>query len=345
MARNLTCLRSSMLYTEAAFLNYKILQYTYLCVAIVTLVTNLCIMVLFVKLRYFKTRHHQFLMTLTITDFLASCTAEPIISYDFMLLSRGHNDCNISSATRMLGSTLCFMSISTIFLINGEQYIKIVRPYRALQFPPWALFTGLAFVWAFFIVIAAVSIYIYPGVLFTKFKIGFSLMVVIIFIFLCYTQVRINIEISRIAVKDVVVGGGGGKGGSIYSPPSNTNANNNRAEQNRLLIRTSRMARSILLLFGLCFAPLVIVSFAQFFIRHTSKSKMCSTFYRTWCYLALYLNSLLDPLVYCIRLKSVRRTLLSGLKKRSDAVVNMTTIVVRNVSSSNSNGQVGPSTA
>ena len=86
--------------------------------------------------------------------------------------------------------------------------------------------------WAFFIVIAAASIYIYPGVLFTKFKIGFSLMVVIIFIFLCYTQVKINIEISRIAVKDVVVGGGG-EGGSIYSPPSNTNANNNRAEQNR----------------------------------------------------------------------------------------------------------------
>ena len=172
MTRNLTCLRSAMLYTDAALLNYKILQYAYLTVAILTLVTNLCIMVVFVKLRYFKTRHHQFLITLTVTDFLASCTAEPMISYDFMLLSRGHNDCNISSATRMLGSTLCFMSISTICLINGEQYITIVRPYRPLQFSTLALFTGMAFLWALFIVIASLSIYIFPGTMFSKFKIG-----------------------------------------------------------------------------------------------------------------------------------------------------------------------------
>ena len=288
---NLTCLRPEMLLTSAAFTNYRILQYIYLSVAVLTLTTNLSILVVFIKLQYFKTRHHQFLLTLTATDLLASFTVEPLISYDFMLLSRGHNNCNISNATRMLGSTLCFMSITTIVLINGEQYMAIVRPFRPVHCLKLTMFGEIVLIWALFIVVAFFSIYIFPKVMFQIFKIGFSVMVMLIFLVLCYTQIKINREIARIAaVKNV-----GGQANEI--------------EQNRLLIRTSRMAKSILLLFGLCFTPLVVVSCFQIFL--TNKA-FFSTYYQTWSYLVLYLNSLMNPLVYCVRLKSVRRSIVSG---------------------------------
>ena len=307
---NTTCLRPEMLFTPAAVYNYKILRYTYAIVAVATVVTNLSMLAVFVRLRYYKTRHHKFLVALTITDLLSSCTAEPMISYDFVLLSRGYNDCNISNMTRMLGSTLCFMSITTIVLINGEQYVTIVRPYRPIHCPTWLLFGCMSFAWIVFIAIAALSMYVFPVEMFAKFKVGFSAMVLVVFLIMCYTQVCINKEISVIAVKS-----------NSCSGVSHVN----RTEQNRLLMRTSRMAKSILLLFGFCFAPLVVISLAQMFLPGDNTA-FCSTYYRTWCYLVLYLNSLLDPFVYCVRLKTVRKYFINGFRRTNsdNGVMNTT---------------------
>ena len=295
-----------MLFTPGAIYNYKILCYVYATVALATLVTNISMLAVFVKLRYYKTRHHKFLITLTITDLLSSCTVEPMISYDFLLLSRGYNDCNISNMTRMLGSTLCFMSITTIILINGEQYVTIVHPYHHIHCPAWLLFGAMSFTWMIFITISTLSTFVYPATLFTIFKVGFSAIVVMVFFIMCFAQVRINKEISIMAVKNRNSGG--------------VSCRVNRTKQNRLLVRTSRMAKSILLLFGFCFAPLVIISISQM-ITSSDSNAFCSSYYRTWCYFVLYLNSLLDPFVYCARLKTVRKFFVDVFRfKRSNTV-------------------------
>ena len=92
MENNTDCQRLEMLLTPTALVNYEVLQYSYAILAFVTIILNLLVMLAFYKLRYYKTRHHKFLITLTFTDLLASLSVEPLISYDFSLMtSQIHN--------------------------------------------------------------------------------------------------------------------------------------------------------------------------------------------------------------------------------------------------------------
>jgi len=287
---NLTCLRLKMLHTTHAQNNFYILHFTYAAISAVTFTINIVALVVFYKISDFKTLHRRFLVILSCSDLLASIAVEPFISYDFLLLSDSINDCRISNLTRFLGFNIFFISVTIIALINIEQFLMISRPFASSNMLcsfSLIMFT-MATIWTVCIIVSGVSIYMYPFSFFPKYKTGLTVTTLLIYSCMCLMQMKVNRETRRLV----------------------TNQNRPKSQQIedvKLRVRVAKMATSIILVFGLCYVPSILVHVYE--IVRPSQLKFSSTYIRTWCFFISYLNPLLDPLVYCFRLKSFRNYL------------------------------------
>ena len=299
MEENQTCQRQDMLFTPTALTNYRILHIAYAALCALTILTNTLVLFAFYKLSYYRTNHYKFLITLSITDLLSGLIPLPIIVYDFSLLAQQVNDCDLSTATRLIGYELIFISVTTIVLINGEQYIKIVRPYFQCDWKPWKIFLALFTIWTIFLIIVILSLYVYEDVMFKGFKFACSVAIIVVFIIMCFTQIQINRQVNLMATREV-------SNGSTRKKPKE------KSEASKMTLRTSRMAKSILIAFGVCFSPVILVSVTQ--MLYPDYTIFISTYLRSWSYYITYLNPFLDPLIYCIRMKSIRSFLLSHFK-------------------------------
>ena len=67
MEENQTCQRKDMLFTPTALTNYRILHFAYAALCALIILTNTLVLFAFYKLSYYRTNHHKFLITLTIT--------------------------------------------------------------------------------------------------------------------------------------------------------------------------------------------------------------------------------------------------------------------------------------
>ena len=306
MAENQSCQRLDMLFNSSALLNYQILQICYTVLAALTTLTNAIVLFAFYRLSYFRTNHYRFLITLTLTDLFTGLFVLPVVSSDFYFLSRKVNDCDLSTVTRLLGFALIFMSVTTIVLINGQQYCKIVRPFYQCNLQPWQIFLALFTVWGIFLLILILSLYVYADSMFRHFKIACSVTIILIFCIMCYTQVQINRAVHLMASRE--------------------NSTKGNTESSRMVLRTSRMAKSILIVFGICFSPTVLISVIQMLLPDSVA--YTSTYFRSWSYFFTYLNPFLDPVVYCIRMKSVRRCIMNCFKRGSNVEHEFVTEVI-----------------
>ena len=283
---NVSCQRQMMLMTENAKLNYLVLQWFYTVLCIPTFVANLLVIVALCKLKCFKLRHHIFLLMLSITDILSSVTAQPLIAFDFFLLTSEINKCEISNMTRIFGYTLAMMSITTIAFINFDLFIAIAKPYTVPIRMCHVLLIMFS-LWLVMFVSTLFCIHIFPQYI-QQFKVAVSVYVVFTFCTLCCTQAKIQFELKKLLKRS--------KG------PAEIKAKDLAAQ-----VRVSRMAKSVLSAFGFCYLPFILCSGYQIFDKDSIE--FTSTYVRTWTYVITFMNPILDPIIYCFRLKKIKRVL------------------------------------
>ena len=295
---NVTCLRLQMLHTSNANYNFHVLHFTYAALSVASSTINMVALIVFYKIGYFKTLHKRFLVILTTSDLLASVTVEPLISYDFFLLSDGINDCRVSNLTRFIGFNIFFVSVTVIALINIEQFFSISTPFRSCNICSFThIMIAMATIWGISVTISYVCIYVYPSHLYLKYKTGMVAMTLLVYCCMCLSQMKVNKSTRQIVSNH------------------DNQPRSQQIENVKLCVRVTKMTTSIILVFGMCYVPSILVSIYE--RVRPSQVEFSSTYIRTWCYFISYLNPLLDPLVYCFRLKSFRNYLFRSLTRPS----------------------------
>ena len=274
-------------FSASALLNYQIIRFSYCVLLIATISTNIAVLFAFYKLSFHKTTHHRLLVLLLLMDLLTSVAIHPLQIYRYHFYAKKENSCTVLVWMSFLSNTLMFMSLSIIILISGDQYFKIVRPFYRFPLSGKTISLLLSVLWVTSTAVAFLAYIVFPQLLNIFFTIT-GIFVMILYFGLCFTQYRINRECVFMVVRG------------------------NQDDDTRLRLRSARMSKSILIAFSFSFLPTAIVSSV---VRGLSLGNgvVMDTYLLPWSTFILFLNPLIDPMIYCFRLKSVRNFLFATL--------------------------------
>ena len=190
-------------FTETALVNYRILQYAYIFLTIATLLTNIPVLYTFYKLSYYKTSYHKFLITLLIADLISALITYPLQIYrNYVSTNYQIVDCTSLTWFRMLTCILLIMSLSTVVLINADQYLKIVQPFLQCSSTK-TTFLILGLVWSLYIIGTVLVFQVNRGALPLNIYYGLTIVIILtVYITLCWSQYKISRECSLIIARD-----------------------------------------------------------------------------------------------------------------------------------------------
>lgn len=239
------------------------------------------------------------LMILVGCDLVIGIAFMPVYIVNSWLLSKGRILCSLHRTAQISGHTLCMVTILTILAITIELYMAIVKPF---------LYQGRhnrRYYWLYLLVSCVVSlaiiliwIYLFPkrwdnfkkviGVSFTT--IGFSL--------ICVLHAYVQVEVKTIVRK-----------GSINNPTMAMSLSNHK---------TLRMTTFVVLAFGFCYLPFVVLSFYEIVNGPSIFAKM---YILPWTEFVGVSNAIWNPLIYCYRLSFIKRKALNMISCKSTPVI------------------------
>jgi len=235
------------------------------------------------------------LMILVGCDLVIGIAYMPIYILNSFLLSKGITLCPLHRTPQISGHTLCMVTILTILAITTELYLAIVRPF---------IYQGRhnrRYYWLYLLVACIISlatillwIYLFPK-RWDNFKkvIGVTCVTIGI-LMICVLHAHVQAEVKTLIRK-----------GSINNPNMATSINNHK---------TLRMTMFVLLAFGFCYLPFVVLSFYEII---NGPSIFAKTYFLPWAEFVGISNAIWNPLIYCYRLSYIKRKALRMISCRS----------------------------
>lgn len=265
---------------------FQALSYVLILTSVVGTVLNFTVLMAMFPTRSNNRLHlNKFLMTLTLIDLLAASVGLPIYAHYDLLLSEGAFCCNIGNILLTVLYPLILMSITTIAAINLQLCMAILRPFLYdsepnRQLSPPALATVNS-IWLLFTVLA---VHVYPH-WWTTFRMVSGIFALLVYITISCLHFFICRESRRIRKR------------------SQSNAS---LACTSVTQKTIRLASSVLISFGLLYLPYTILSIYTTIFPITP---YINTYFDTWAELIGITTCVCNPILYCIRLDSVRRSI------------------------------------
>jgi hypothetical protein len=233
------------------------------------------------------------------TDLLVGLVVQPLfITFELSTILKKPPSCSIVvvyTVTRVLCSIL---SLMTVLLIGIERSLAIFKPLKYSTLVSKRRILVLVLIIWFFWSLVVSSRFI--GVTTTKaFRIMVSAVIIICHLFTGFTYIRIERLASK-HVKHIKA--------QFASVAHGANGNASRYRREKRALRTTTLIVGCILL---CYAPIVGVLITNIVARlHARISHVMFT----WADTFVYLNSSLNPMIYCLRNAEFRRGISSMLK-------------------------------
>ena len=288
---------------------FKIRSMAMLPVCILAAILNLLVFISIFKQRRMREQSlNRYLLTLTAVDFMSALTALPMYIHYNLSLSAGHFCCHIGNILMMAACAFTMMSITTISVVNLQLYLAILKPFLYSSiFNQQYAFSTLLSINLFWGLSTITTIYLLPK-WWNSFRIiasGFAFLSYIIISILHYFICQESRNIRE---------------------RSKSNAT---LACNRITQKTLRLTTLVLITFGLCYLPF---STASFYTMVVPITPAFNTYFDTWAEHCALTNCVLNPILYCMRLGSVRRSILRMFCNKDyggENSVSMNTITVK----------------
>lgn len=265
-------------------------------VSLVTIIGNCIFLVVLCRSTSLHVPSNMFLGALCLSDLLVGFACQPLFIAYLLLVTVETNHCKLLFAYRFASIICCGLSFAFPLLISIDRYIAISFPFRYLRiascrkmikisilmaiswvaFSIIALFNKVIFVWGF----VGYGWFVVATILFTY---------VNIYIIVCKQQ-RVTVTLGRIEGAD------------------NTEDENTKHER-----RKTCTVGIIVALFLVCYIPILQSSLRQL-ISGPSTTPGALTdigfIERLWIDFSMLSNSCINPLVYYLRSKDIRRNAL-----------------------------------
>ena len=229
---------------------------------------------------------NKLLMTLSTTDLLIGILVWPLIAATSFINYNVDIKCHLSNVTIFLGYHFVLVTLSTVFLVAVEQYLAIIHPYLYIsQVTFHRLIYPMLISTSLLLLINMIVIITYKEFWLTYLQIFFVPIGVIIVGALIYMHKKIIECASRVAA----------------------NINNTNKEEGRQMKSRAKAAKSsLIILVGtlVCYLPIICCNIYEKIFEQTSYSV---TFFSYPSHIIAMGTSVLDPVVYYWRLRSLRR--------------------------------------
>jgi len=226
------------------------------------------------------------LMVLSLVDFVSGCTHIPLKGLLTIQLFMGMENlvCLMYKVVKVLAYTTTLISAFTILFISGEYYLSLVKPLFRSKKQDFVIGLQMGIISVLILVTSIVfqGVYLQHS---SKFVFVSSLVLLFIYICVCTLHFKIYQEMRRMRKRSL----------STYC-------------QSRTLVRkavkkTLKMLTVISMAFAICFLPYIVLTIYEALF---GESKFTLNFVRIWCDTIVTVNAIVDPIVYCLRLKAIR---------------------------------------
>ena len=230
------------------------------------------------------------LVMLTIADLITALVLMPMYAAHMLRLRNGEIDCVMGRVLMAFGYTVTTMTCLNITFITMQLYHAIINPFNHQR---WSSASNhmvkLVLVsWIVTSVSVLTVVFAFPR-FWNKFKLLVGGLLFLIWCILLVAHRRVYKETKEIVRKE------------------------HDYKTNGIVMKrkTFKMVSTVLLAFGLCYLPYVVLAI---YIGIHGINPVLRSFYAPWIEIMVMSSSLLDPLIYCFRLKSIRRKVLGILK-------------------------------
>ena len=250
----------------------------------VLMIMNSLVIYAILVTRRVKTPIDVLMLLLSLTDLACSVGVVPTYSSVMFDLSEGRINCSNANFLKWLGYNLTGMSVSTIGCISYQSYIALAKPFLYISHLNMrSCISALIGCWAVLIATTTVAVYVKPD-LYSSYKLGLGSAFVLICCVMCYMNFVMNKTIKKMMLREP--------------------QNRNRTIKLKKSIRTSF---AIIIAFIACYFGIAIL---VVLLAVTERRVWFRSYFGPWVEFAVILNNLLDPLIYCFRLKVLRRKIL-----------------------------------
>lgn len=295
--------KNAMLSTRSANINFYALAVAFISLSTATVIFNTLALVAFVRLRYYRKASEFLLVLLSVVDLMTGLTTDALMAARFIihLLGKTELSLQIRFLARLSGFSFSLMSVFTLIVICYEMYLLLLKPF----FPPRKI--GKIFVYHLVflnILVLAVIVLSTDEVIWRLFQFSASVILILAYSTLCVIQFRILRETGRIAASRCL----------NYGQPDRTDTIMKR--------KSHKIARQILIAFGVAFIPYVIVMIFEKIWE--KRGVTTNTYLRPWAFFFALTSSLVNPLLHSFRLKRVRKSLWPIFRTHKVASVSVT---------------------
>lgn len=276
--------------TKTSRMQYELMFYTSVFLGLLILLLNSCVVLSIMSQKRLRTPSFKLLIMLTVLNLFTGITLQPMfLTRMFMLFSKGDVSCILFKLHKFTCIVLALMEILTIGFINVEFYLAIVKPYlyESRYNQAWI---ALIVCWVMLTSVTAIPILAFNR-RWDILKVSIGAMYLIIFIVMCVVFFYVNKEMKQILVK----------------------SNRNRTLSSKVSLHKIRnLASTSLISYALAVLLPSMMIIIYFFCNTTDD------YGRRWFVMLRKSNAVLDPIIYCLRMKCIRKPILVVLRRMTN---------------------------
>jgi len=279
--------------------NTDAIQRLYLSISILsgllstsTVMLNTLVFIAMITSRQYRAPANHLLIMLNTIDLAAGLLLIPLYAVYMSQLQHGTIDCVLGKVLMVAGYSITIISTITIGFMTSQLYHAILNPfkYHRRVSNKSTYIPLVSSIWIVIITSVFVFVFILPA-FWNLFKLVTGTIFLIIYCSLCIAHKK------------------------IYSSTRMILKSNDQSKQSLVTNRkTLKMVTTVLLAFGLTFLPFVVYAI---YITICGLTPFVRSFYSPCIEIVAMSNSLLNPCIYCFRLKTIRKRVLGLLLCRS----------------------------
>ena len=233
-----------------------------------------------------RTLSNLILCSLALTDMLTGLVTQPMFATLMMMSAFCVKFCFINTFTIIIGNTLSSISMASLFLINLDRHISIFYPfyYEKRKDSKIQLLIIVILIWLINILVVSASLATPNMALST---ISASVVAFLIYIWSFYVNIRVVMIVRNLQrqVKSRL--------------PSTVNTGLEEKRNSEVMSRATRVVSTILGSMLICYMPFVVFTVVEM---------RANLPFNAWVWIStlVFLNSLLNPLVYFVQMKEIR---------------------------------------
>ena len=239
--------------------------------------------------------------SLCTTDMLTGLIVQPLYGTLYLTVFHGNAFCELLYAT--IGFAYFFVAISFFALIavHVERYLGLYYPfyYKTIKTDTGLIKRIILAMWIFTVIFVSLC-FLTPHLI--MYACLAALLAPAAFIWSCYVQVKIAVQVRRIANRN--------RRSVSLTQTDDLKRIQLERRYDRVESRANRVAGLILMAYTVCYIPNLITYVLSYFDR-TSHTLLAVT---VWTETFVFLNSIFNPLLFCLQKKDVREIAVSTVK-------------------------------